>query len=256
MEDMTIPSLKGKKVLITGSSRGIGYAMAEGFAKNGCSVAIHGTRMTEKLAKAKRSLEAFGAEAVIVCGDLSDPSAPQRIVTEAAEALGGLDVLVSNVSVQIRKPWSEITDEEMRLQTEVNFFAGIKLIQAAVPYMLNSGWGRIITVGSTQQEKPHPDMLIYSANKSAMRNVVQSLAGQLADKNITVNNLSVGTIHTDRNAEVLSDPEYYEKVRKDIPTGFIGQPNDCVGAALLLASDAGRYITAENLHIDGGKAFI
>ena len=86
-----------------------------------------------------------------------------------------------------------------------------------------------------------------------MTNIVQSLSIQLADKNITVNNVPVGTIYTDRNTEALSDEEYHKKVKDSIPVGYIGNPDDCVGGVLLLASEEGRYITGENLHIDGGK---
>jgi NAD(P)-dependent dehydrogenase (short-subunit alcohol dehydrogenase family) len=119
--------------------------------------------------------------------------------------------------------------------------------------MQKKGFGRVITIGSVQQDKPHPDMLIYSANKCAVKNIVQSLALQLAKENITVNNLAVGTIYTDRNKDVLKDAEYLKKVENDIPVGFIGEPRDCAGMALLLASEEGRYITGEDIHIDGGK---
>lgn len=86
-----------------------------------------------------------------------------------------------------------------------------------------------------------------------MLNVVRSLAQQLADKNITVNNISVGTIYTDRNTEVLKDDEYHQKTKSAIPMGRIGNPEDCVGAVLMLASEAGNYITGDNIHVDGGK---
>ncbi|MBE6611431.1 MAG: SDR family oxidoreductase [Ruminococcaceae bacterium] len=246
-------SLRGKRVLVTGSSRGIGRAIAEGFAKNGCDVAVHGVEPSAHLESLTAELSSCGGKIITVCGDLADPTVPAKLIAGTVEALGGLDILVSNVSVQIRKPWMEVTDEEMRLQTEINFFAGIRLIQQAVPHMLKEGWGRVITIGSAQQERPHPDMLVYSATKAAMRNVAQSIALQVADKNITVNNIAVGTIYTDRNMEALSDPEYLEKVKNNNPVKFIGEPTDCVGTVLLLASEAGRYITGDNIHVDGGR---
>lgn len=252
--DGLFQSLNNKNVLVTGSSRGIGRALAEGFAQNGANVAVHGISCGEKIQNVIKCLSAYDGKITAVYGDLSDPNTAKRLIMDTVSALGGIDILVCNASIQIRKPWMEITDEEMLLQTQVNFFSTVKLIQNAVPYMLENDWGRIITIGSTQQQRPHPDMLIYSATKSAVRNSVISLALQLASKNITVNNVSVGTINTDRNTEVLKDKVYYEKVRNSNPVKFIGEPEDCVAAVMLLASESGRYITGDDIHIDGGKA--
>lgn len=250
---MYFNSLKGKRVLITGSSRGIGRALAIGFAKNGAAVALHGVSDGEALRDTLAEVSKYTDKAIKVLGDLSDHSVPQKLIEETCEKLGGIDILICNVSVQIRRNWMEITHEDMLTQAQVNFFSSVALIQNAVGYMKENGWGRIITIGSVQQDKPHPDMLIYSATKCAMHNVVKSLALQLAQSNITVNNVPVGTIYTDRNTEVLKDQEYHEKVKASIPMGRIGEPEDCVGAVLMLSSEEGRYITGENLHIDGGK---
>lgn len=246
-------SLKGKRVLITGSSRGIGKALAAGFAENQANVAIHGIKKCENSDKTIAELSRYGTKIVGVYGDLSDPKTPGKLVADTVKELGGIDILICNASVQIRNQWLEITDEEMQFQTQVNFFNTIKLIQSAVPYMLENGWGRIITIGSTQQEKPHPEMLIYSATKCAVRNAVQSIALQLADKNITVNNVSVGVVNTDRNSEVLKNEEYYNTVKNRNPVKFIGEPEDCVSSVLMLASKSGRYITGDNIHVDGGR---
>lgn len=246
-------SLKGKRVFITGSSRGIGRALAEGFAQNGADVAVHGVGPNETTDKAIEDISRFGTKIVGIYGDLSDPQVPERLIADTVKALGGIDILICNASVQVRNEWNKVDYDEMQFQTQVNFYSTIKLIQTAVPYMLENGWGRVITIGSTQQEKPHPEMLIYSATKCAVRNVVQSVALRLADKNITVNNISVGVVHTDRNAEVLKDKEYYEIARNRNPMKIIGDPVDCVAPVLMLASEAGRYITGDNIHVDGGR---
>ena len=253
MMDAKFESLKGKRVLITGSSRGIGRALAIGFAENGADVALHGIGHRKEMDEVIALVSQYGSKVVTVLGDLGDLNAPERIINETIEKLGGIDILVCNASIQIRSPWMDITHEQMLSQTQVNLFSTVSLIQGAVKNMLKNGWGRVITIGSVQQDKPHPDMLIYSANKMAVLNIVQSLALQLADKNITVNNVPVGTIYTDRNVEVLKNEEYHQKVKNDIPMKRIGNPEDCVGAVLMLSSDAGKYITGENLHIDGGK---
>ena len=127
------------------------------------------------------------------------------------------------------------------------------LIQKAVPHMREQHWGRIVTVGSVQEAKPHPDMLVYSASKAGQRMMAQSLAGQLAKDGITVNNMAPGVIATDRNVEALSDPAYAKQVADSIPCGFYGEPKDCAGAVLLMCSDEGRYITGQSLYVDGGK---
>ena len=120
--------------------------------------------------------------------------------------------------------------------------------------MKKMGWGRIITIGSVQEAKPHPDMLVYSATKAAQTNMVKSLALQLAKDGITVNNVAPGVIYTDRNMEALADPVYAKKVMDSIPVGFYGEPEDCAGIVELLCSDKGRYITGQSIYVDGGKS--
>ena len=120
--------------------------------------------------------------------------------------------------------------------------------------MKEQGWGRIITIGSVQEAKPHPDMLVYSASKAAQTNMAQSLSLQVAKDGITVNNVAPGVIYTDRNIAVLSDADYAKKVTDSIPVGFYGEPDDCAGIVSLLCSEEGRYITGQSIYVDGGKS--
>ena len=235
--------LSGKKALITGSSQGIGFAIARCLSKAGATVFINGTR-EEKVQRAAEQIE--GAQ-LAPC-DLSLPDCADRLY----EKTGGVDILILNASVQIRKTWSEITDEEFDKQIDVNFKSSLKLIQKYAPYMQKQKWGRIITVGSVQQRKPHKDMLVYAATKSAQENMARNLSKQLAPYGITVNNVAPGVIETPRNYEALSDKEYAKQVIDGIPCAFAGQPEDCEGLILLLCSEAGRYMTGEDIYIDGG----
>jgi NAD(P)-dependent dehydrogenase (short-subunit alcohol dehydrogenase family) len=130
------------------------------------------------------------------------------------------------------------------------------LIQAVADHMKQNSWGRIITIGSVQEAKPHPDMLVYSASKAAQTNMVQSLSLQLAKDGITVNNVAPGVIYTDRNVVALSDPAYAKKITDSIPVGFYGDPEDIAGIVSLLCSDAGRYITGQSIYVDGGKSVL
>ena len=120
--------------------------------------------------------------------------------------------------------------------------------------MQKKKWGRIVAIGSVQERKPHPQMLVYSSSKCAQTGLVQSLAVQLAKDGITVNTVAPGVIYTDRNIEALSNPEYAKQVTDSIPAGFYGQKEDIAGTVRLLCSDFGRYITGQNIFIDGGKS--
>ena len=239
-----------KRALVTGSSRGIGRAIAVRLAKDGYEVIIHCAGNTAKAEETKEIIEKNGGKASIIAANLCDIEKTK----ELAEKMGNIDVLVLNASLQYRKHWDEIPLEECYEQLNCNFVSSLLLIQAAVPHMKEQGWGRIVTVGSVQEAKPHPDMLIYSASKAAQTNMVQSLSLQLAKDGITVNNMAPGVIYTDRNVEALSDEEYAKKVTSSIPVGFYGKPEDCAGMVSLLCSDEGRYITGQSIYVDGGKS--
>lgn len=245
-------NLAGKRALVTGSSQGIGRAIAVALAEFGAGVMVHCARDIAKAEAARREIAAFGARSGIVMADLADPDAARLIHAETQAALGPLDILVLNASVQIRKAWQEITPDEYRRQLDVNFGACLWLIQEFVPEMQRTKWGRILTIGSVQQVRPHPEMLVYSATKSALANLVRSLAPQLARDGITINNLAPGAIATGRNEQALADEAYRDRVLAKIPAGFIGEPCDCAGLAVLLCGEAGRYITGQDLFVDGG----
>lgn len=237
--------LTGKTAVITGSSQGIGFALAKAFYDLGALVYVHGSKNIEKATKAAKEI---GENAIPVVADLSEKDGAQKLYAQTGDA----DILVLNASVQYRKPWNEITDEEMETQLQVNFKSSLKAIQLYAPYMQKNGWGRIVTVGSVQQYKPHKDMAVYAATKAAQMNLVTNLAKQLAPFGITVNNLAPGVIATPRNDAALADKEYAKKVLEGIPAGFAGKAEDCIGAAVLLCSDEGRYITGIDLIVDGG----
>lgn len=238
-----------KRALVTGSSRGIGRALALGLAQDGFEITIHCAANMEKAEETKALIEENGGRAKVVVGDLCDNMSAERIM----ETVGNVDALILNASLQIAKSWREISYEDYQRQMNCNFFASLQLIQLAVPYMQAASWGRIITIGSVQERKPHPNMLIYSASKAAQTNMVQSLALQLAKDGITVNNIAPGVIYTDRNVEALSNSAYAAQVTATIPVGYYGEPRDCTGIVRLLCSDAGRYITGQSIYVDGGK---
>lgn len=239
-----------KRALITGSSRGIGRAIAIALAKDGYEVIVHCAGNVAKAEETKAFIEAQGGVASVIAANLCDIGSVKKL----AEEMGEIDVLVLNASLQIRKPWMEIPVEECYQQLNCNFVASMMLIQAAVLHMKEQKWGRIVTIGSVQEAKPHPDMLVYSASKAAQTNMVQSLSLQLAADGVTVNNVAPGVIYTDRNVEALSNAEYAKQVTASIPVGFYGEPEDCAGIVSLLCSEQGRYITGQSIYVDGGKS--
>lgn len=247
-------NLRGRTALVTGSSRGIGRSIALALAGAGADVAIHATASCEKAKEVAAEAEKLGVKSTVVLANLGDADAPARMVDAVTRDLGKIDILVLNASVQIPEPWLDISAEHYEEQVNVNLRSAFRLLQLAVPPMKERGWGRVLTVGSVQEKVPHPDMLIYAATKCAQTSMAVNLAKQLAPHGITVNCLAPGVIGTDRNIGRLADEAYKEIVLSKIPVRQIGVPEDCAGAALLLCSEAGRYITGQNLYTDGGMS--
>ncbi len=241
-----------KTALVTGSSRGIGKAIALRLAQDGFAVIVHAAGNLQKAEETAACIRENGGTAQVITADLTDLEQTRALCALAKDA----DVLVLNASLQYRTPWQDITVDACYEQLNCNFVSSMLLIQAAVVHMTAQKWGRIVTIGSVQEAKPHPDMLVYAASKAAQTNMMQSLSLQLAKDGITVNNVAPGVIYTDRNVEALSDPEYAKKVTDSIPVGFYGEPADCAGIVSLLCSDDGRYITGQSIYVDGGKSIL
>ncbi len=244
--------LSGRRALVTGSSRGIGAAIAEGLAGAGAAVVVHYAGRREAAGAVADRIRGAGGTAAVAGADLGDADGPRALVEAATAALGGLDILVCNASVQRPQPWRDITPDAFDGQVAVNLRATLQLVRLAAPAMLERRWGRILAVGSVQEARPHPDMLVYAATKCAQTSLVRNFARQFASRGVTVNALAPGVIVTDRNTDRLADAGYAERVLAAIPAGRFGETADCVGAALLLCSGAAAYLTGQNLFVDGG----
>lgn len=244
--------LKGKTALITGGSQGIGKAISLALAEYGADIVIN-YRSNKKLAEeTKKEINEKGVNCRLVECDLSLPDSGKIISNFLSKNNITINILILNASVQYRKPWNEITINEFENQVNINFRATLFLIQEIFPHMQKNKWGRIVTLGSVQQVRPHPQMVVYAATKMAQLSIVKNLAPQFGKYGITINNLAPGVFPTIRNEEVLKNEKYKEAVKKKIPLGYIGETVDCAAAALLLCSDAGRYITGQDIFIDGG----
>jgi NAD(P)-dependent dehydrogenase (short-subunit alcohol dehydrogenase family) len=252
MEVNKLFNLKGKTALVTGGSQGIGKAISLVLAQNGADVVIvyrSGTNLALQTASEIREL---GVKCELVQCDLSEFTSTKIIKEYLLRKKIDIDILVLNASVQVRKSWNEVTFEEYELQMNTNFRSSLFMIQEFYPAMQEKKWGRIVTVGSVQQVRPHQQMIVYAASKVAQVSMVKSLAPQFGENGVTINNLAPGAIYTGRNEDVLKDNNYKKAVEAKIPLGFIGEPSDCAATALLPCSDAGRYITGQDIFVDGG----
>jgi NAD(P)-dependent dehydrogenase (short-subunit alcohol dehydrogenase family) len=244
--------MDGRVALITGAGRGIGLAIARALASVGSAVAIQDIELDVARAEVEK-LQADGANAHGLGGDLTDLSLAERLVRETVDALGGLHVLVNNGSIQQTKHWTKMTPDEMEKQHRANVVTPLLLCQQALAIFKAQRWGRIVNIGSVQQRSGNPDMLPYSMSKAALVHLTTALAKDLARDGITVNTIAPGYFNTYRNRNELGTEEQRRKAgERHIPAGRVGEPNDVAGAALLLCSDAGAYITGQTLYVDGG----
>lgn len=252
MEIKNLFNLKGKTALVTGGSQGIGKAISQALAEYGANVVVN-FRSGKALAdQTWKEITEMGVDCHLLQCDLSDVDSSKIITEYLVNNKIEVDILVLNASVQFRKAWNEVTPEEFELQMNTNLRASLFLIQELYPIMQRKQWGRIVTVGSVQQIRPHQQMIAYAASKVAQVSMVKSLAPQFAPTGVTINNLAPGAISTGRNEEVLKDEQYKKNVESKIPIGFIGEPYDCAAMVLLLCSNAGRYITGQDIYVDGG----
>jgi len=240
--------LTGRRALITGSTDGIGLAIALRLVRAGAAVVLHSLPDDPTGVTALEAVRAIDAEASLVTGDMAEPGAAAGLLAQA----GAVDILVSNVAIQVRQPLDQMDAPTMEKHFQANIVAALQLVQGVLPRMRAQGWGRIVNIGSIQQVKPHPELMTYAALKAGQANMVENLARQVAADGITVNTVAPGVVLTARNRPVLSDPIYAERVMAQVPMRSFGEPEDIAGAVLLLCSQAGRYITGANIPVDGG----
>ena len=244
--------MDGRVALVTGAGRGIGLAIAHALASAGCAVAIQDNEMDVAAAEVGK-LSTGGARAVALGGDLGDLGRVRQMVAGTVEMLGGLHILVNNGSIQDTKHWTSVTPADAETQHRANVVAPVVLCQQAVAVFKRQRWGRILNIGSVQQRSGNPDMLPYSMSKAALAHLTTALAKDLARDGITVNTIAPGYFNTHRNRNELGTAEQRRRAgEKHIPVGRVGEPEDVAGAALLLCSDAGAYITGQTLFVDGG----
>jgi len=246
--------LSDKLVLITGASTGIGAAAAKAFADAGARVALHYNASATAAAAVQHEIAAAGGTCVLVQGDLTVAGEPARIVADAAQQLGGLDVLINNAGSLVRREtFANVDDTLIEAVFGLNVLSVIAACQAAIPLLEQRGGGAIINVGSIAGvDGGGAGSMMYASSKAFIHNLTRHLARDLAAKNIRVNAVSPGVIRTPFHA--ATPPERMEAMRKAVYLGRIGEPEDCAGAFLFLASPGlSGYVTGQNIHVNGGQ---
>ena len=247
--------LTGRNALVTGARRGIGRAIALALAAAGAHVAVHHAGTEDEVHDAAEVVSSCPpGRATAFAADFSGAAEVERLADEVRGALGHIDILVLNASIELLQDVWDIDAGSFDRQIAINLRAPLILIQRLVPPMRARGWGRVLTIGSIQQLKPHPKMLVYAGTKSAQLNWVRNLARQTGPDGVTVNNLAPGAIATARNAGQFADPAVRAAFEATVPARRLGRADDLAGAALLLCSDAGSYINGADVLVDGGRA--
>ena len=245
--------LQDKVALVTGSGRGIGRGIALRFAQEGADVVIHYSRSADEARDALAEVEAAGRRGAVVQADLRSAAEARRMIEEAANQLGRLDVLVNNAGGGRGKPFPDVTEEDYDAVVDLNLKGVFFATQAFARHLIAAGRpGRVINISSVHEEIPFPGHAAYCAAKAGVKLLTRDLAVELARHGVTVNAIAPGAIETDANAELVNDRPRLEALLRQIPLGRLGRPADVAGVAAFLASDDAAYVTGSTYFVDGG----
>ncbi|MCA1370186.1 SDR family oxidoreductase [Bradyrhizobium sp. BRP14] len=243
--------LKGRRALVTGSSQGIGLALARGLAEHGATLVLNG-RDRSKLEAAAASLKEAGHTVDVADFDVTDAEAVKRGVDAIERDVGAIDILVNNAGMQFRAPLEDFPAErfEQLLKTNVSsvFYVG----QAVARHMIGRGAGKIINIASVQSELARPGIAPYTATKGAVRNLTRGQCTDWAKYGLQVNAIAPGYFKTPLNQALVDSAEFSSWLEKRTPAARWGEVEELVGAAVFLASNASSFVNGHTLYVDGG----
>jgi gluconate 5-dehydrogenase len=258
-QDLTDPSslltqlfgLAGKQALVTGSSRGIGFGLAEALAGAGARVIVNG-RDRDALDQAAQQLRLRGATVDSSAFDVTDPAQISQAVTALESRLGPIDILVNCAGIQSRAPLQDFADADWRRLMATNLDSVYYVSKAVAPGMISRRRGKIINIGSVQCELARPGIAPYTAAKGAVKNLTKGMCADWAGYGLQINAIGPGYYATELNKALYENPVFDEWLRKRTPAGRWGQIQDLHGAAIFLASEASNFINGQILYVDGG----
>ena len=240
----------GKTVLVTGSTRGIGRAIAEEFAKHGANVIVSGTVKERAQEVAKELSEKYGVKTLGVGMDVSDPESVESAFKEINAAFGGVDILVNNAGITRDTLFLRMKPEDWQKVLDVNLTGTFLVTKQAVRHMVKKRWGRIINISSVVGFTGNVGQVNYATTKAGLIGFTKSLAKELAPRNVLVNAVAPGFIETDMTENLKE--EIKNEYKKQIPLGRFGKPEEVARVVLFLASPMADYITGETIHVNGG----
>jgi gluconate 5-dehydrogenase len=252
---MNLPSLfdlSGKTALITGSSEGLGLAMARGLAAAGAAVILNG-RDRQKLAAAAKSFADEGRKIETRPFDVADERAVLAAFEHFDAAGVAIDILINNAGIQLRKPMVDLKTDEWRRVVEIHLTGAFQVGREAAKRMIARGrGGKIINIASLASEVARPTISPYVAAKGGIRMLTRSMAAEWAKHDIQANAIGPGYIATEMNRALLDDPKFDAWVKGRTPSGRWGTPDDLIGTTLFLASRASDYVNGQIIYVDGG----
>ena len=253
--------LAGKRALVCGASRGLGYAIARVLAGEGCLVAINSRDPEKILESARRLSDESGSQVIGLSGDVTSPGIPEDLVRRSVDAFGGLELLVTNSGGPPAGKFDNFDDSAWRDAFELNMLSHVRLIRAALPELRKTKAASVLTVTSYSVKQPIPNLILSNSIRSATIGLTKSLALEMGAEGIRFNSILPAWTETERVYELMAHrarvngtslEEEFAKQAKDSPLGRMGRPDEFANAAVFLLSPAASYITGLMLTIDGG----
>jgi glucose 1-dehydrogenase len=245
--------LEGKVVLVTGSSQGIGAAIAVRLAQEGADIVINYHSHPEEADAVKQQVTAAGRKAIAVGADLGNVASVNQLIADSVAGLGKLDILVNNAGVEKNASFWDVTEQDYDLVLNTNLKGPFFCTQAFVKHLQSrKSGGKVINISSVHEDLPFPHFTSYCASKGGVKMMMRNLSIELAPLGITINNIAPGAIETPINTKLLNDPVKLKALLDNIPLARLGKPSDVSAAVAFLASSDADYITGTTLVIDGG----